>query len=298
MTAAMQVLGSRSAPGAPSMRLHLRRDAVAYASVGFIALVLVVAALASIIAPYDPDIPRLADRLAEPLTRTSDGRFYLLGTDALGRDLLSRIIHGSRVAMLVGLLSVAISGTMGVGLGLIAGYVGGWVDQLVMRLVDIQLSFPFILLAIAVIGVLGPNLQNIIIVLGVTAWVTYARLVRAEVLALREREFIQAARAVGVGDRRIILRHILPNVTNSAVVIATISIPQMIIAEASLSFLGLGVRPPTASWGSMLADGREHLLSGAWWPTVFPGLAIALVVLAINLIGDWLRDRLDPRLQL
>jgi peptide/nickel transport system permease protein len=263
----------------------------------YLACVVVVAVCAGWLMPYDPDVTNLASRLTPPFTVGADGAHHVLGTDALGRDLLSRLIYGSRISMLVGFAAVAISGTIGVTCGLIAGYYGRWLDQLVMRLADVQLSFPFLLLAIAVVAVLGPNVRNVIIILGVGGWVLYARVVRGEVFSTREKEFIQAARVVGVSDVNVLLRHVLPNVGNSIIVLATLSMGQVIIAEAGLSFLGLGAQPPTATWGTMLSDGRPQLLLGIWWPAAFPGAAIASVVLAINLLGDWLRDYLDPRMR-
>jgi peptide/nickel transport system permease protein len=264
----------------------------------YLGLVVLVALAAPWLMPFDPDVTNLGARLTPPLAVAADGSYHLLGADALGRDLLSRLIYGSRISMLVGFSAVAISGTLGVLCGLIAGYYGRWLDQLVMRLADVQLSFPFLLLAIAVVAVLGPNVRNVIIILGVGGWVLYARVVRGEVFAIREKEFIQAAHIIGVPDANMLARHVLPNIANSIIVLATLSMGQVIIAEAGLSFLGLGAQPPTATWGTMLADGRPQLLLGIWWPAVFPGAAIASVVMAINLLGDWLRDYLDPHLRI
>lgn len=254
------------------------------------------AIFAPLIAPYDPvaqDIPR---RLSPPTWSFAPGT-YFLGGDGLGRDILSRIIYGSQISLIVGLCSVAVAGTIGVILGAIAGYYGGRLDSLIMRLVDMQMAIPFLVLAIAVVAVLGPSLQNIIIVLGVTGWVTYSRVVRGQVLAVREATYIEAARAIGAGNVRTMFGHVLPNVATSVIVIATLEVARMIIAEASLSFLGLGVQPPTPSWGGMVAEGKD-VLSIAWWLSAFPGLAILFTVLGINLLGDWLREVLDPRLRL
>jgi peptide/nickel transport system permease protein len=216
-----------------------------------------------------------------------------VGTDAIGRDILSRIIYGARVSLAVGLVSVAVSGASGTALGLVAGYYGGWWDELVMRLADLQLSFPFILFAIVVIAVLGPGLSRIILVLAVTQWASYARLVRSETLVVREADYIQAARALGVSDGRIVWRHVLPNALGAVSVLATLSVANNILLEAALTFLGLGVDPSVPSWGGMLADSRNYIQT-AWWDSTFPGLAIMLTVMGFNLVGDWLRDRFSP----
>jgi peptide/nickel transport system permease protein len=218
----------------------------------------------------------------------------LLGTDSLGRDMLSRILYGARISLLVGVLAVAVQGTIGVTMGLLAGYYRGRIDAVLMRIADVEMGLPFLVLAIAVMAILGASLRNVIIVLGLTGWVIYARIVRSEVLSLREREFVQAAQALGAPGGHIVLRHILPNVTASIIVVATLQIPRMIISEASLSFLGLGVPPSVPTWGSMISDGRDYV-STAWWLSTFPGIALVLAVLGINLLGDWLREVLDPR---
>jgi peptide/nickel transport system permease protein len=217
-----------------------------------------------------------------------------LGTDQLGRDILSRIIYGSRVTLSVGLAAVVLGGFFGVLLGLVSGFRGGWTDRILMRIADMQLSLPLMLLALLVVAALGPSLQNLIIVLALTGWVRYARIIRGQVLSLREREFILSARAIGAGPLRIMLRHILPNVLTPALVVATLELARVIVMEAALSFLGLGVQPPSPSWGRMLAEGRT-LISSAWWISTFPGVAILLTVLSVNLVGDWLRDHFDPR---
>jgi peptide/nickel transport system permease protein len=256
-----------------------------------LALFLLTALAAPWVSPADPTLQNLDARLSPPGTEG-----YLLGTDRLGRDILSRILWGARLSLLVAVAAVAISVLLGVTLGLISGYVGGWVDDLLMRLADIQLSLPFILLVIAIIAALGTSLTNTVLTLGVTGWVIFARVVRGEVLSLKERDFIAAARALGSRHWRILVRHLLPNVAGPLIVVSTLQLATMIIIEAALSFLGLsGVPPEVPSWGQMLADGREVLFFGGWWVATFPGVAISLVVLGINLFGDALAEGLDPR---
>ena len=274
-------------------RLIRRRTALF--GLAAVAIVILAALFAPALSPFDPLEQDISQRLKEPGWQDAHGRSHALGTDHLGRDILARIIYGSRIALMVGLSAVLISGLLGMAIGLIAGYFGGHVDDFFMRLADIQLAFPFILLAIAVIGVLGPSLRNIIIVIGVSSWVVYARVVRGEVLSIREREFVQAAVALGSRDGRILVRHVLPNAFTPWLVVATLDMARVIVIESALSFLGLGVQPPTPTWGGMLADGRVYL-STAWWLATFPGLAILMTVLGINLFGDGLRDTLDPRL--
>ena len=262
-----------------------------------VVLVVMLAALAApLVAPFDPLEQDIGQRLREPGWQDAQGRVHPLGTDHLGRDILSRIIFGSRIALLVGLAAVVISGVLGMIIGLVAGYFGGRMDDFLMRLADVQLAFPFILLAIAVIGVLGPSLRNIIIVIGVSSWVVYARVVRGEVLSIREREYVHAAVALGSRHWRVLMTHVLPNTFTPWLVVATLDMARVIVIESALSFLGLGVQPPTPTWGGMLADGRVYL-STAWWLATFPGLAILITVLGINLFGDGLRDTLDPRLK-
>jgi peptide/nickel transport system permease protein len=219
-----------------------------------------------------------------------------LGTDELGRDILSRILYGSRVTLSIAAAAVILGGVVGVLLGIVAGYSRGMVDRVLMRIVDVQLSLPLMLLALLVVAALGPSTRNLIIVLALTSWLRYARIIRGQVLALREREFILSAHSIGAGTWRIILRHLLPNVMTPALVIATLELARIIIMDASLSFLGLGVQPPNPSWGRMLADGRVYI-SSAWWIVTFPGIAILLTVLSVNLLGDWLRDYFDPKLR-
>jgi len=248
---------------------------------------------APLLAPHDPRRQELADRLQPPFWAESGSWEHPLGTDDLGRDILSRMIYGVRISLLVGGLAVLLSGTIGVILGLCSGYFGGWVDDLLMRVCDVQLSIPLTLLAIAVIAVVGSSLSTLIGVLGLTQWVMYARVVRGEALSIREKEFVEASRAIGAADVRIIRTCILPNVLPTILVTATLRVATVIMIEAGLSYLGLGIQPPNPSLGSMLSDGRQYLAT-AWWLGTFPGLAIMLIVLGINLLGDGLRDLLDP----
>jgi len=261
-----------------------------------VVLFVLAAALAPLVAPHDPLAQDLARRLKPPgYVDPRSGTFWL-GTDGLGRDILSRLIEGARVSLLVGVCGALLSALVGTSLGMLAGYFGGWWDGLIMRVVEVWQAIPFTILAIAVVVILGPSLQNVILVLGVTSWVTYARVVRAETLAQRGSEVVLAARVIGARDTRILLRHILPQVAASVVVLGSLLIASMILFEASLSFLGLGVQPPTPSWGNMVLDGVEPIRV-AWWVSFFPGIAILLAVMGINLVGDWLRDVLDPRLR-
>lgn len=258
--------------------------------------VTLIAVFGPMLAPFDPNRQNIMTRLMEPGAQGRMG-LYWLGSDHLGRDVLSRLFFGARVSLLVGFAAIFVGGTLGTLLGLISGYFGGVIDDVIMRLGDIQLAFPFILLAIMFLVVLGSGIVNIILVLGFGQWVTYARIVRAQTLSLREKEFVEAARAMGDGTLSILLRTILPNIIAPLTVIASFNVASVILAEAALSFLGLGVPPDVPTWGAMLSDSRDHLLSNKWWLAVFPGMAIVLTVLAFNIIGDWLRDFLDPRLK-
>ncbi len=255
-----------------------------------VALLVVMALTAQWVAPYDPNHQVLSDRLLPP-----SGRHWM-GTDQYGRDILSRMIYGSRISLAVGLVAVFIYVLIGTTIGSLAGYYGGWVDGLLMRVTDIFLCIPTFLLILMVIAFVGPSILNIMVVIGLTSWTDVARLVRGEILALKEREFIQAARVIGMKDSRIILRHLLPNALGPVLVVATLGIGGAILVESALSYLGLGVQPPTPSWGNMLEEGKEHL-TDAWWLITFPGLAIFLTVLGYNLLGEGLRDYLDPRLR-
>ncbi len=254
------------------------------------------AVLAPQLAPWDPARQMLMKRLRPPMWQERGLREHPLGTDHLGRDILSRILHGGRISLGVGLTAVTLSALIGVTLGLLAGFFGGRADAFIMRVVDVFLAIPYILLAMGVVFALGPSLVNVILVMGATRWVQFARIVRADVLSIREREFVAGARARGNRPLRLLLRHVLPNALTPIIVVATLELAFMIIYESALSFLGLGVQPPTPTWGWMLADGRNYVAT-AWWLATLPGLAIMLTVLAVNLLGDWLRDTLDPRLK-
>ncbi len=250
------------------------------------------------IAPKDPNRQTLILRLQAPMTPNAEGVVdFPLGTDALGRDVLSRVIYGARISLFVGMASVVIGGFIGTTAGIVSGYLGGRVDDIIMRLADIQLAFPFILLTIMVLVVLGTGVLNLIVVLGVSQWVTYARIARAQTIAQREREYVEAARSAGARDWHIMALTILPNILAPLIVIASFNVASVILAEASLSFLGLGVPPTVPTWGGILAESRDQLLGGSWWLAVFPGMAIMLTVLSLNILGDWLRDFLDPRLR-
>jgi peptide/nickel transport system permease protein len=277
-------------PAPPVSGRRARLSPLALAAVVVILLVALGAAGADVVSPFSPTAQNLRDRLQPP------GASHLLGTDNLGRDILSRTIYGSRVSLVVGVSAALLAGSIGVTLGLVAAYVGGWCDIVCSRIADIQQAIPFLILAIAVAVIVGPSLTNVIVVLAVTAWVNYFRVVRAEVLSVRESLLVDAARTIGASAPRIVLRHVLPNVSASMIVIASLMVANMIIFEASLSFLGLGVPPPTPTWGRMVFDGVQYIDS-AWWLSLFPGLAILVTVLAINVLGDWLRDALDPRLR-
>jgi peptide/nickel transport system permease protein len=255
------------------------------------------AIFAELVAPYNPEIGTLGDRFRPPFWQAGGSDAHLLGTDHLGRDVLSRLIFGARVSMIVGITAVLIAGVTGTVLGIISGYLGGWVDQAIMRLTDTWLALPALTFAIFLAAVVGPSELNIIVILGLVYWTRYARVIRGEVLSLKEREFVRLAIVAGCSKRTIMLKHILPNVINSAIVLATLMIGVVIISEASLSFLGVGVPPPKPAWGLMLADGKKGMMAGYWWLTVLPGCCIMLMVLSANLLGDWLRVKLDPQLR-
>jgi peptide/nickel transport system permease protein len=262
---------------------------------GVVALLAVLA----VVAPWvvqDPERQSLRARLKPPTLEGADGRPHLLGTDHLGRDVLARVVFGSHVSLVVGISAVLVGGLLGSTMGLIAGYRGGRVDEIIMTVADAQLAFPFILLAIGIIAVLGPSFPTLVIVIGLSGWVSYARILRAQVLVLRGREFVEAIRGLGGSMMRVVLRHILPNVLASLVVVATLELARSIVLEATLSFLGLGIQPPTPSWGGMIQEGRDYLDS-AWWISTCPGVVLMITSIVISRTGDWLRDVLDPTLR-
>lgn len=256
-----------------------------------IILLLLLSVFGGLIAPFDPMDAPLRERLLPPLT---DG--HILGTDQLGRDILSRIIAGTKVSVIIGLATALLAGLIGTVVGVIAGYFRGWIDVVLMRIVDVQLSFPFILLVLVISAVLGAGLTNIVISLALAGWVVFARVIRSEVLAIREKEFITAAIATGVSKFEILFRHILPNIFTPIIILVSLQMGTYIIAEASVSFLGFGVQPPTPAWGNMLNEGKDYIF-GSWWLITFPGIAIIITTLGVNLFGDWLRDTLDPELK-
>ncbi len=278
--------------------LSLIKNKWALGSLIWLILIINVAIFASLIVPHDPNRNNIMERVSPPLATDKDGNIkYIIGSDALGRDALSRLIYGAQVSLVVGFAAVFIGGFIGILFGIYAGYYGKWIDDIVMRLADIQLAFPFILLAILFLVVLGEGLINLILVLGIGQWVTYARIARAQTIAQKEKEYIEAAKALGVSDFNIMFGSILPNILAPLIVIASFNVASVILAEAALSFLGLGVPPQVPTWGAMLAESRDHIFARRWWLPFFPGMAILLTVLAFNIIGDWLRDYLDPRLK-
>ena len=268
---------------------QFRRDRWFQAGVGLVGLVVLAALLAPWLAPFNPTTGDLRNAYL-----LGPGGRYLLGTDAQGRDVLSRVLYGARLSLSVGLISQSVAATLGVSLGLLSGYYGRWIDALVMRLADVTLAFPTLLLLIAVAAAVSPSLPMVFVVIGAVGWAGMARLVRSQVLVLKGSEYVLAAKALGARDQRVLLRHLLPNVRNQVIIAATLGIAGAIMAEAALSFVGLGAQPPTPSWGAMVADGRD-LLRVAPWVSFAPGLAIGLAVLGFNLVGDGMREALDPR---
>lgn len=271
---------------------HFRRSKVALTGLAILVLMYLIALLAPLVAPYDP----IAQRDIVGTSFLAPGAQHWLGTDRFGRDVLSRILFGARISLAIGFVATLISVTLGTIIGAVAGYFGGKIDAVLMRFTDMVLAFPRLVLLIMIVAVFSPSITVIILVLGLTQWPNTTRIVRGDVLSLREREYVQAAHALGFGRGRVIFRHLIPNVLAPVIVTATLGIGNTIVLEAGLSFLGLGIQPPTPSWGNMVADGRDSLL-GAWWVATFPGLTIVLTVLAFNLVGDGLRDALDPRLR-
>lgn len=267
----------------------------ALVSIGVVLLAVICAIAPDLIAPHDPYRQSLPLRLRPPVFFEKGVDGYLLGTDHLGRDILSRIIHGAQVTLLVSLLAVVLSGVVGTALGLLSGFLGGATDAVIQRLIEIQLAFPVVLLVIALVSVVGPSLTNLIVLMGISAWPRFARVVRGSVLAVRNLEYVEAARALGASKLRIMTRHILPNILAAIVIYASFELARMILLEATLSFLGLGVQPPTPTWGGMINDGKKYLSMSAA-VSLFPGLAIAAIILAFNMLGDELRDALDPQL--
>jgi ABC-type dipeptide/oligopeptide/nickel transport system permease subunit len=294
-------IGSAGAPAHPTERgrslRRLWRLRWGLAAALVLLLIVFVTLAAPWLAPYSPVEVDIQHRLGPPAWMEGGKTDHWLGTDQIGRDLLARMIYGGRVSLLIGVTAVAISSTIGVLLGLAAGYFGAKIDWIIMTLINVMLTFPFVLLALAVIAVLGPSLPNMIFVLGVAGWPIYARVIRAETMALREREFVVAGRALGMSHARIIFGQILPNLVSAITVVATLQIAQVIILESFLSFLGLGVQPPTPAWGNMLGEGRVYMLN-SWWIAAFPGAAIFITTLVINLMGNALRDWLDPHMKL
>ncbi|MBI4611750.1 MAG: ABC transporter permease [Candidatus Rokubacteria bacterium] len=265
--------------------------------IAIIATIALLAIFADVLAPHNPEVGNLGERFRPPAWQAGGSERYLLGTDHLGRDVLSRLIYGARVSMVVGFTAVIFAGILGTALGILSGYLGGWVDQAIMRITDTWLALPALSFAIFLAAIVGPSEMNIIIILGAVYWTRYARVIRGEVLSMKERDFVRLAVVAGCSRGTIMRRHILPNVLNSAVVLGTLMLGVVIVAEASLSFLGVGVPPPKPAWGLMLADGKKGLMAGYWWLTVLPGCCIMLMVLSANLLGDWLRVKLDPQLR-
>src|SRR6185503_1178961 len=296
---------STAAPSpAPAVGLPWISRLAAFRTQGFptipilILLVLVfTAAFAEFIAPHNPEVGSLSQRFKPPAWVAGGSTAHLLGTDHIGRDVLSRLIFGARVSMIVGFTAVIVAGFIGTTLGILSGYFGGWVDQVIMRVVDTWLALPALTFAIFLAAIVGPSEWNIVIILGAVYWTRYARVIRGEVLSIKERDFVRLAIVAGCSRMKIMRQHVLPNVLNSAIVLATLMLGVVIVTEAALSFLGVGVPPPKPAWGLMLADGKKGLMAGYWWLTVFPGVCIVLMVLAANLLGDWLRVKLDPQLR-
>src|SRR5882672_9852458 len=281
----------------PSRLAFMRTEGFPLIPISILLTVLLTAIFANVIAPHNPEVGVLGDRFRPPAWQSTGTLDHLLGTDHLGRDVLSRRIFGARISVIVGLTVVIVAGVIGTALGIISGYLGRWVDQCIMRITDAWLALPGVTFAIFLAAIVGPSVSNIIVILAAVYWTRYARIVRGEVLSVRERDYVRLAVVAGCSKSTIMRRHILPNVINSAIVLATLQLGQAIIAEATLSFLGVGVPPPQPAWGLMLADGKKGLMAGYWWLTVLPGSCIMLMVLSANLLGDWLRVKFDPQLR-
>jgi len=290
--------GSRAASLTVAWRFaSLRVEGFPWIPAVIIGVIALVAVFAEVLAPYNPEIGVLGDRFRPPAWQAGGSEAHLLGTDHVGRDVLSRLIFGARVSMVVGFTAVIVAGLIGTTLGILSGYLGGWVDQVIMRVTDTWLALPALTFAIFLAAVVGPSQWNIVIILAAVYWTRYARVIRGEVLSLRERDYVRLAIVAGCSKKTIMRRHILPNVLNSAIVLGTLMLGIVIVTEAALSFLGVGVPPPKPAWGLMLADGKKGLMAGYWWLTVLPGLCIMFMVLSANLLGDWLRVKLDPQLR-
>src|SRR5689334_10244124 len=289
---------SRAATLTVAWRLAaFRRENLPWFPIIVLTTLAVLAIFADFIAPHDPQVGLLGERFRPPAWQQGGSTAHLLGTDHVGRDVLSRLIFGARISMVVGFTAVIVAGVIGTALGILAGYLGGWVDQVIMRITDAWLALPALTFAIFLAAIVGPSEMNIVTILALVYWTRYARVVRGEVLSLKERDFVRLAIVAGCSKRTIMRRHILPNVVNTAIVLATLMLGVVIVTEAALSFLGVGAPPPKPAWGLMLADGKKGLMAGYWWLTVFPGVCIVLMVLAANLLGDWLRVKLDPQLR-
>ena len=290
--------GSRSAALTVAWRFAaFRSEGFPVIACSILGGLLFVAVFANVLAPHDPEVGTLGERFRPPVWQQGGSEKFILGSDHLGRDVLSRLIFGARVSVVVGFTAVIVAGVLGTGLGILSGYLGGWVDQVIMRLTDSWLALPALTFAIFLAAVVGPSEMNIVIILGLVYWTRYARVIRGEVLSLKERDFVRLAIVAGCSKRTIMKRHILPNVLNSAIVLGTLMLGVVVVTEAALSFLGVGVPPPKPAWGLMLADGKKGLMAGYWWLTVLPGCCIMLMVLSANLLGDWLRVKLDPQLR-
>jgi peptide/nickel transport system permease protein len=290
--------GSRAATVSLAGRLaSFRTDGFPLIPMSILGALLFVAIFANVLAPHDPEVGSLGERFRPPFWQQGGSEKFLLGSDHLGRDVLSRLIFGARVSIVVGFTAVLVAGVLGTGLGILSGYLGGWVDQVIMRVTDAWLALPALTFAIFLAAVVGPSEMNIVIILGAVYWTRYARVIRGEVLSLKERDFVRLAIVAGCSKRTIMKRHILPNVLNSAIVLGTLMLGVVVVTEAALSFLGVGVPPPKPAWGLMLADGKKGLMAGYWWLTVLPGCCIMVMVLSANLLGDWLRVKLDPQLR-